>query len=157
MAQCLLEILRLLSDRLQAALTAEEPEQNPDLPASSSKEPPAQDPPATPAQHEPLTEPTSPKASPKAKARAAPKAKSATPKAKEKADPDHNLSWQVCPVCRAPMKIKKAHRGGMFYGCTRWDDTQCDGSRQASDPTKWSEGPRNRARRLAAEQAQADP
>ena len=33
-----------------------------------------------------------------------------------------------CPRCQAPMKLKSAHKGGQFLGCTRWPE--CRGSRR---------------------------
>lgn len=53
-------------------------------------------------------------------------------------------TWR-CPICPAQMQLRKANRGGIFWGCTRWPE--CDATRQGSDPARWSEGPVNLARR----------
>ena len=57
------------------------------------------------------------------------KAKStAKAKANAKADTANLPCWfPNCPKCESPMKLRTAHRGGMFYGCTTYPD--CNGSR----------------------------
>ena len=48
--------------------------------------------------------------------------------AKAKADLANKPCWVPnCPKCESPMRLKAAHRGGMFYGCTTYPD--CNGSR----------------------------
>ena len=59
-----------------------------------------------------------------AKAASAPKAKASMPKAK--AQP--RQTELQCPLCGAPMCIKRASRGGCFYGCTEYP--VCRGSRR---------------------------
>lgn len=36
----------------------------------------------------------------------------------------------VCPDCGAPLKLK-AGKFGRFYGCSKWEETQCKGSHGA--------------------------
>ena len=55
----------------------------------------------------------------------------------------------LCPVCGSFMDKKHAHKGGMFWGCATWPS--CDATREFSDPNKWNEGPKNRARRSRIE------
>ena len=49
-------------------------------------------------------------------------------KAKAKANSDNKPCWVPnCPKCKSPMRLRAAHHGGMFYGCTTYPD--CNGSR----------------------------
>ena len=67
-------------------------------------------------------------------------------------DPPGQTSRGVwnCPVCKADMILKFVGRG-KFWGCTQFALTNCDGTRNGSDPEKTQEGPRNRARRETKE------
>ena len=48
--------------------------------------------------------------------------------AKAKADLANKPCWVPnCPKCESPMRLRAAHRGGMFYGCTTYPD--CTGTR----------------------------
>jgi hypothetical protein len=49
----------------------------------------------------------------------------------------------VCPVCGSHMEKRSAHKGGKFWGCSRWP--LCDATRKFSDPYTWNVGPKNRA------------
>jgi ssDNA-binding Zn-finger/Zn-ribbon topoisomerase 1 len=55
----------------------------------------------------------------------------------------------LCPMCGSPMVKRDAHKGGQFWGCTKWP--LCDATRQFSDPNTWNVGPKNRARRSRIE------
>ena len=72
-----------------------------------------------------------PKAAPVPMANPAPTragAAKAKSKAKAKANQDNKPCWAPdCPKCKAPMRLRTAHHGGMFYGCTTYPD--CTGSR----------------------------
>ena len=49
-------------------------------------------------------------------------------KAKAKANLDNKPCWVPnCPKCKSPMRLRAAHHGGMFYGCTTYPD--CTGTR----------------------------
>ena len=49
-------------------------------------------------------------------------------KAKAKANLENKPCWVPnCPKCKSPMRLRAAHHGGMFYGCTTYPD--CTGTR----------------------------
>ena len=72
-----------------------------------------------------------PKAAPVPMANPAPTrvgAAKAKSKAKAKPNSDNQPCWVPnCPKCKSPMRLKAAHHGGMFYGCTTYPD--CTGTR----------------------------
>ena len=72
-----------------------------------------------------------PKAAPVPMANPAPTrvgAAKAKSKAKAKANLDNKPCWVPnCPKCKSPMRLRAAHHGGMFYGCTTYPD--CTGTR----------------------------
>ena len=72
-----------------------------------------------------------PKAAPVPMANPAPTrvgAAKAKSKAKAKANLENKPCWVPnCPKCKSPMRLRAAHHGGMFYGCTTYPD--CTGTR----------------------------
>jgi len=54
---------------------------------------------------------------------------------------EHDLT---CPECGAPMKLK-CSRYGLFYGCSSWQDTGCEGSHGAHPDGAPRGVPANRA------------
>ena len=44
-----------------------------------------------------------------------------------------------CPGCNDRMVVRKAHRGGLFFGCPQWP--RCNGSRPYKDGVHYTEEP----------------
>lgn len=45
--------------------------------------------------------------------------------------PEPSQITYICPLCDYEMKLKRARKGGWFYGCSQWPN--CNGSRNKSD------------------------